>query len=138
MVKKMIEKEWISEIVGNKPLRAFVWGGDRPATMTGVVRLSLDMQISGGVRVPKNAEVFGIEADGKIVSWAAAWQPDRHGIRQITVETDIAYRGRGYAAECLKALAEEISEPLLYLCKHNNIASAKTAIKAGFVEVIFK
>ncbi|GEM_PF-5828829 len=139
-----MDKQQILEIIEKMhlrkgdSLRAFVPGENVPAPTLPVVRPDEKARISGIIRIPKGSSVYGIEQDGRIVSWAAAWVPDKHGIRQITVETDRNYRGHGYAAECLKALARDINEPLLYLCEQNNTASAKTAQKAGFVEVDYQ
>lgn len=39
--------------------------------------------------------VRGVEAEGRVVSWAVAREADEAGVRSVTVETAPAYRGPG-------------------------------------------
>lgn len=77
---------------------------------------------------------FGAEEGGKIVAIAMTHAaPD--GTAEIGVETVRAYRGRGYASGCLCAISahlEEIGCTAEYRCFFDNVASVKTAEKAGY------
>ena len=76
--------------------------------------------------------------DGVIVSAARVneYDPDLSS-PEITVETAVDYRGKGYgtsnALAIARALAED-GERARYVCSRYNRASAKLAEKAGFVE----
>jgi ribosomal protein S18 acetylase RimI-like enzyme len=89
------------------------------------------LPILGKVRMPRGI-ARGVACDGRVVSWAVAREPDKAGVRHITLETAPAYRRRGFAKACLQALAREVEAPLLYLCVQENEHSAKTALSAGF------
>ena len=98
-----------------------------------VVEVTEDMCVSGRIRMPKGI-ARGVMVDGVVVAWAVAGLPDENGVRRITVETDVRQRQKGYATACLQALVRDVKEPLLYQCEEKNVNSAKTALKAGFVE----
>ena len=78
---------------------------------------------------------FGAEEDGKIVAVAMTHaEPD--GTAEIGVETVKAFRGKGYASGCLCALSaylEKMGCTAEYRCFFDNVASKKTAEKAGYV-----
>lgn len=99
-----------------------------------VVEITDDMRVSGRVRMPKGI-ARGVMADGTVVAWVVAREPDANGVRHITVETDVHHRRKGYATACIQALVRDVREPLVYRCEERNVQSAKTALKAGFTEV---
>jgi len=99
-----------------------------------VVEVTEDMYVSGRIRMPKGV-ARGVMADGVVVAWAVAGMPDANGVRRITVETDVRHRRKGYATACLQALVRDVKAPLLYQCEEKKVNSAKTALKAGFVEI---
>jgi len=85
---------------------------------------------------------FGQEDGGKIVSVAVTHaSPDERepgGTLEIGVETIPSARRRGYAASCLAGLTREIVERGLvpeYRCTYSNVASAKTARTAGYLQI---
>ena len=92
------------------------------------------LPVLGAVRMPKGL-ARGVEAEGRVVSWAVAREADEAGVRSVTVETAPGYRGRGYARACLLALRRDCRAPLLYLCESRNLHSALTALSAGFFRV---
>ena len=56
---------------------------------------------------------------------------------EITVETAVDYRGKGYGVSNVLALARALSEDgqrAQYVCSRYNRGSAKLAEKAGFAE----
>lgn len=61
---------------------------------------------------------------------------DCGGITEIGVETAVGYRGCGYGASCAAALAEELITGtggyVTYETDCDNVASQKTALRAGF------
>ena len=76
--------------------------------------------------------------DGVIVSAARVNEYDPEvSSPEITVETAVAYRGKGYgtsnALALSRALAED-GERARYVCSRYNRGSAKLAEKAGFIE----
>ena len=99
-----------------------------------VVEVTEEMRVSGRIRMPKGI-ARGVMADGVVVAWAVAQLSDQNGVRRITVETDVKHRKKGYATACLQALVRDVKEPLLYQCEERNVNSAKTALRAGFVEI---
>ena len=133
----MIQRKSFDRILGALRLRpgdqvlCYV-PGDSPPAPSAAVTIPENIPIRGRIRMPEGT-ARGVILGGVCVSWAVARLPDEDGIRQITVETDPAHRGRGYAVQCLSALRREINEPLLYLCLKENRASAAAAEKAGFV-----
>lgn len=77
--------------------------------------------------------------DGVIVSAARVneYDPDVSS-PEITVETAVEYRGRGYGASNVLALSlalAENGERARYVCSRYNRASAKLAEKVGFAEI---
>ena len=100
-----------------------------------VVEITDDMRVTGRVRMPKGI-ARGVMANGTVVAWAVAREPDANGVRHITVETDVHHRRKGYATACIQALVRDVREPLVYRCEERNVHSAKTALKAGFTEVV--
>lgn len=85
---------------------------------------------------------FGQIEEGKVVSVAVTHaSPDERepgGTLEIGVETIPEARRRGYAVSCLSGLtAEVLSRGLTpeYRCTFSNVASAKTARAAGYVQV---
>lgn len=100
-----------------------------------VVEVTDDMRVSGRIRMPKGI-ARGVMADGVVVAWAVARLPDENGVRHITVETDVRYRRKGYATACIQALVRDVKEPLLYRFEEGNVKSAKTALRAGFAEIV--
>ena len=123
----------------SRPVLAF--GADPetapPEAPRGAARArSLDgrLPVLGAVRMPKGL-ARGVEAEGRVVSWAVAREADEAGVRSVTVETAPGYRGRGYARACLLALRRDCRAPLLYLCESRNLHSALTALSAGFFRV---
>lgn len=76
--------------------------------------------------------------DGVIVSAARVNEYDREvSSPEITVETAVEYRGNGYGASNVAALAGALAEDgerARYVCSRYNRGSAKLADKAGFTE----
>lgn len=77
--------------------------------------------------------------DGIIVSAARVneYDPDSSS-PEITVETAVPYRGKGYGASNVLALSRALAEngeAARYVCSRYNSASAKLAKKAGFDEI---
>lgn len=77
--------------------------------------------------------------DGIIVSAARVneYDPDVSS-PEITVETAVEYRGKGYGVSNVLALSRALAEKgecARYVCSRYNRASAKLAEKAGFKEV---
>ena len=117
----------------NTKIRAFVPGNTaRPAIA--VRPLDGSLPVMGAVRMPKG-EGWGVERGGRIVAWAVLREPDERGFRHITVETDVHHRGRGYATACVQAALCAADGPVLYLCSADNEKSARTALRAGMVEI---
>ena len=60
------------------------------------------------------------------------------GVTEIGVETAVGHRGRGYASSCAAALADALTSEtggyVTYETDCDNIASQKTALRAGFRE----
>lgn len=76
--------------------------------------------------------------DGVIVSAARVneYDPDQSS-PEITVETAVEYRGRGYGVSNVLALARALAEGgerAQYVCSRYNRGSAKLALRAGFAE----
>lgn len=99
-----------------------------------VCPLDGSLPVSGAVRMPKG-DAWGVERGGRIVAWAVLREPDERGFRHITVETDVHHRGRGYATACVQAALCAADGPVLYLCSADNEKSARTALRAGMVEI---
>ena len=117
----------------NAKIRAFVPGKTvRPEIP--VRPLDGSLPVSGAVRMPKG-DAWGVERDGRIVAWAVLREPDGRGFRHITVETDVRHRGRGYAVACVQAALCAADGPVLYLCSADNEKLARTALRAGMVEI---
>lgn len=117
----------------NAKTRAFVLGKTvRPEIP--VRPLDGSLPVSGAVRMPKG-DAWGVERGGRIVAWAVLREPDERGVRHITVETDVHHRGRGYATACVQAALCAADGPVLYLCSADNEKSARTALRAGMVEI---
>lgn len=79
---------------------------------------------------------FATSIDGKIVSIASENYSEYDNIAEITVETAPDYRKKGYAASNIAALAECLIndyELVAYNCSCKNIASQKSAVRAGFI-----
>lgn len=74
-------------------------------------------------------KVFGIKAEGKVVSLCGA--VDRGPVVEAHIETAPSYRNRGFAKDSLKALTADCEKPLLYRCREKNSASNHTALSAG-------
>ncbi len=82
---------------------------------------------------------FVTVVDGIIVSAARTneYDPDESA-PEITVETAVEYRGKGYGASNVAALARWLvqrDEFPQYVCSRYNFASAKVAQRAGFRKV---
>ena len=76
--------------------------------------------------------------DGVIVSAARVneYDPDESS-PEITVETALEYRGKGFGVSNVLALARALAEDgerAQYVCSRYNRGSAKLALKAGFAE----
>ena len=93
-----------------------------------VVEITDEMRVSGRVRMPQGI-ARGVMADGTVVAWAVAREPNANGVRHITVETDVHHRRKGYATACIQALVRDVRDPLVYRCEERNVHSAKTALK---------
>ena len=131
----MIQQESLRIVRPRKgeTLLVFTPGEALPVEMAAVPP-ETGMAILGRIRMPQGI-VRGVVRDGRMVAWAVAREPDAAGVRHITVETDVHYRGRGYARACLLALVRDVREPMIYLCDSCNLHSALTALSAGFVRV---
>ncbi len=81
---------------------------------------------------------YVVKKEGRIISAARTNEFDPcDSCPELTVETASAWRGRGYAASNITALANELLADfpsVSYVCSRYNRASQKTAIKAGFVK----
>lgn len=120
--------------MNEKRIRVFVPGDVKaPAISVECINRTEKRLISGAIRMPRG-EAWGVVRAGRVISWAVARLPDENGVRHITVETDREYRGNGYAAACVQAVVRAVREPLIYECEAGNLASARTALKAGLVE----
>lgn len=90
-------------------------------------------KVFGASRVPDMNWACGVRYGGAVVSWASA--ADVGGVWNITIETQRAYRGRGYASDCLCALTAwllEAGKAPIFLCEQANAASSSTAERAGY------
>ena len=117
----------------NAKIRAYVPGKTvRPEIP--VRPLDGSLPVSGAVRMP-NGDAWGVERGGRIVAWAVLREPDERGVRHITVETDVHHRGRGYATACVQAALCAADGPARYPCSADNEKSARTALRAGMVEI---
>lgn len=79
-----------------------------------------------------------VKKDGKIVSAARTNEFDPcDSCPELTVETAVGWRGKGYAASNITALANELLQTfpsVSYVCSRYNRASQKTALSAGFIK----
>lgn len=81
---------------------------------------------------------FATVIDGKIVSAAVCNDPffsPQDTATEIAVETSESYRRRGYAVSNVAALAaflQNQGKTVRYICDADNLASCKTAARAGF------
>lgn len=76
-------------------------------------------------------------AHGKIVSFACINDVSEYGY-EVTVECAPAFRGRGFGSTCAYGLAKHVldtypDETVSYVCREKNVASVKTAHRAGYV-----
>lgn len=83
---------------------------------------------------------YGILIDGHVVSAAYAFMPDDmiEDEVEIGVETIPAFRGNGYAAQCVIALCKHLITKdidVMYSYYEENKASAALCKKCGFTEV---
>lgn len=120
------------------PPRALAFGADPGAPLPPGAELAAPIppgaRVLGAVRMPQGLR-RGVAAEGQVVAWAVAGEPDALGVRFVTVETAPAWRGRGFARACLLALRRDAHAPLLYLCDSRNLPSALSALSAGFFRV---
>lgn len=81
---------------------------------------------------------YVIKQNGVIVSAARTNEFDPcTSCPELTVETALGWRGKGYAASNITALSNELLKDypsVSYVCSRYNRASQKTAVKAGFVK----
>lgn len=121
--KKGRRTDYIAYIPGGMPLSG------------GAVAIPPGASVSGSARIPNPDCAFGVQLRDRFVSWASAAPLGE--IWNITVETAPAQRGKGYARQALLTLTAHLlahEKPPLYICEAGNIASARTALAAGFVE----
>lgn len=83
--------------------------------------------------------VYGVVIDNTVVSVAYAHRTGEYqdSVADIGVETAIQYRKRGYARECVIAVANHVIQKggqAVYKCAPENFASIATAKSAGFIE----
>lgn len=83
---------------------------------------------------------YGILIDGHVVSAAYAFMPDDmiEDEVEIGVETVPAFRGKGYAAQCVIALCKHLVSKdidVMYSYYEENKASAALSKKCGFLEI---
>ena len=84
-----------------------------------------------------NGIVYSVVEDKKIVSLAHAHKTGDYQdiVADIGVDTANGYRKKGYARECVNAVARHVIErggESVYICSPNNIASINTALSAGY------
>lgn len=81
---------------------------------------------------------YVVKQDGVIVSAARTNEFDPcDSCPELTVETAVAWRGKGYASSNITALANELLKDypsVSYVCSRYNRASQKTAERAGFIK----
>lgn len=85
-----------------------------------------------------DGEIVAIAAENMACSGDFDDDPECEGITEIGVETAVGHRGRGYGASCAAALASaliaETGGYVTYETDRDNVASQKTALRAGFSE----
>ncbi len=123
------------EKLGPLPEELLVFSPPRgPCAESGeAIALSEGIPVSGAARLPEGGRALGVVREGRFVSWACATPAGQ--VWNITVETDPAFRRRGYAADCLRALTNDLARigvTPLYLCDARNEASGHTALAAGY------
>lgn len=87
------------------------------------------------MRKPSEGITYAVIRDGQIACIAAENGGEKGLLREIGVECALAFRGNGFAAACVYALAERIREEggiPVYRYYVTNRPSARTAEKAGF------
>ncbi len=85
----------------------------------------------------KELDILGVGAyDGGQLAALAACSADCDSMWQIGIDVLSAYRGRGLATVLVTRLAREIlarGKVPFYCCAWSNVASARTAIRSGFL-----
>lgn len=99
-------------------------------TTTTLWRLEIDDDCTADV-------ICAVIADGQIAAFAGINDIAENSTYEINVECGIQYRRRGYAVACTRDLCKYLFEKaaakcVTYRCRAENIASAKTAERAGF------
>jgi GNAT superfamily N-acetyltransferase len=115
----------------------------RPYTLTECQPIRSDsVRAAEGIHMPTHClpdgSVFGVAADGKIVSVAYAHRigDAEAQVADIGVETAEGYRRRGYAKAAVSAVVQAYLQrggEALYGCASDNVASIATARSVGFV-----
>lgn len=81
---------------------------------------------------------YVVKKNGRIVSAARTNEFDPcDSCPELTVETAVGWRGKGYAVSNITALANELLKDfpsVSYVCSRYNRASQKTALRAGFIK----
>ncbi len=76
-----------------------------------------------------------VRKNGQIVCYAGLNDEiDNDGLAEITVECEEQYRRQGYGSACVAAVTdylESCGRKIKYICREENIASVKTAERAG-------
>ncbi|MBR4933440.1 MAG: GNAT family N-acetyltransferase [Clostridia bacterium] len=81
--------------------------------------------------------VCAVIAGGSIVAFACINDVSEYGY-EATVECAPSHRGRGYGSACAYGIARHVlemcpDETVSYVCRERNVASHKTALRAGYV-----
>ncbi len=81
--------------------------------------------------------ICAVIVDGKIVAFACVNDVSEYGY-EVTVECAPAFRGRGFGSACAYGIAKHVletypDETVSYVCREKNVASVKTAHRAGYV-----
>lgn len=81
--------------------------------------------------------ICAVIVDGKVAAFACINDVSEYGY-EVTVECAPAFRGRGFGSTCAYGLAKHVldtypDETVSYVCREKNVASVKTAHRAGYV-----
>ncbi len=87
----------------------------------------------------RGLESFVTVIEGRVVAIAAVNERlEEGGAPELTVETAVAYRHKGYGAACVAALAEYLVKKgsfAEYCCRHTHTASGRLARSVGFQKI---
>lgn len=116
---------------------AFRWShAPTPGDDAGVWLDPLDERVPPWLR-PFNGDVLVALVEGEVAAGVGRKQHDRHG-HELAVVTEEDHRGKGLAARLIAQAARRVLEEgavPTYLHAPGNVASAATAVRAGFPDV---